>query len=113
MFLNVLFTPYILFLFPVFYYLLPYFRSWSLRDIPAPFPAAFTNFWLMYQCRQGKRYLAVDEAHQKYGKMVRIQPHHVSIADPDAIPLIYGHGTGFLKRSAHPVGPLLGEANGH
>jgi len=28
---------------------------------------------------------------------VRIQPNHVSVADADAIPIIYGHGNGFLK----------------
>lgn len=31
------------------------------------------------------------------GKYVRIAPNHLSIADPAAIPIIYGHGTGFLK----------------
>ncbi len=52
----------------------------------------------MYQCRRGRRYLAVDDLHKKYGKVVRIQPNHVSIADDSAINTIYGHGNGFLKR---------------
>jgi benzoate 4-monooxygenase len=52
----------------------------------------------MYQCRRGRRYLAVDEAHKKLGTFVRIQPNHISIADVDAIAVIYGHGNGFLKR---------------
>ncbi|KAG9733324.1 putative P450 monooxygenase, partial [Aureobasidium melanogenum] len=94
---ELLFTPYVLLAIPVLFYLLPYLRNWSIRDIPSPFPAAFTNLWLMYQCRRGVRYLAVDQAHKTYGKFVRIQPHHVSIADPAAIPIVYGHGTGFLK----------------
>lgn len=97
MFLSFLFTPYTLLLLPIIYYLLPYIRNWSIRDIPAPFPAAFTNLWLLYQCRRGRRYLAVDNAHKKYGPLVRIQPDHVSVADPEAIPTIYGHGNGFLK----------------
>ncbi|MCJ1300609.1 hypothetical protein MMC08_003406 [Hypocenomyce scalaris] len=97
MFLSFLITPYTLLLLPFIYYLLPYIRNWAIRNIPAPFPAAFTNLWLMYQCRRGKRYLAVDNAHKKYGTLVRIQPDHVSIADPEAIPVIYGHGNGFLK----------------
>ena len=54
----------------------------------------------MYQARRGRRYLAVDAAHKKYGKVVRIQPNHVSIADGDAIQIIYGHGNGFLKAYA-------------
>ncbi|KAF1946219.1 cytochrome P450 3A3 [Clathrospora elynae] len=95
--ITLLLTPYTILLFPVLYYLLPYLRSHQIRDIPSPFPAAWTNLWLMYQCRRGKRYLVVHNAHQKYGKLVRIQPHHVSIADADAIPHIYGHGNGFLK----------------
>ena len=99
MFLSILLTPYALVLPVILYYVLPYLRSWSIRDIPGPPLAAFTNFWLLYQCRRGKRYRAVDQAHKKYGKFVRIQPHHVSIADPEAINIVYGHGTGFLKRS--------------
>ena len=98
MFLSSLLSPWLLLLLPLFYYLLPYVRNASLLKVPAPFPAQFTNLWLFYQCRRGRRFLAVDEAHKKYGKVVRIQPHHVSIADPDAIQIIYGHGNGFLKR---------------
>jgi len=96
--LDLLLTPYALLAIPVLFYLLPYVRNASIRDIPAPFPAAFSNLWLMYQCRRGRRYLEVDKAHKRLGKMVRIQPHHVSIADPEAIPIVYGHGNGFLKR---------------
>ena len=94
---DYLLTPYALLLVPVLFYLLPYIRHKALLGIPAPFPAQFTRLWLMYQARHGRRYLAVDEAHKKYGKVVRIQPNHVSIADPDAIQTIYGHGNGFLK----------------
>lgn len=100
MFLSFLFTPYILLLLPALYYLLPYLRNASIRSIPGPPLAAFSHLWLLYQCRKGKRYLAVDNAHKKYGTLVRIQPDHVSIADAEAIPVVYGHGTGFLKRLA-------------
>ncbi|KAI1745270.1 cytochrome P450 [Xylaria scruposa] len=82
----------------VAYYVYPYFVTYSqIRDIPAPFPAQFTNWWLLYACRRGKRYLIVDEVHKKLGPVVRIQPHHVSVADDEAIQIIYGHGNGFLK----------------
>ncbi|KAF2096938.1 putative P450 monooxygenase [Rhizodiscina lignyota] len=97
MFLENFLTPWTLAALPVLFFLLPYLRNWSIRDIPAPFPAAWTNLWLLYQCRRGRRYLEVDAAHKKYGKLVRIQPHHISIADDKAIPIIYGHGNGFLK----------------
>ena len=98
MFLSFLFTPYIVLLAPLLYYLLPYLRNATIRDVPGPFLAKFSNLWLLYQCRRGQRYKAVDEAHKKYGTLVRIQPDHVSITDPDAIPVVYGHGNGFLKR---------------
>jgi benzoate 4-monooxygenase len=82
----------------VAWYLYAYFVTFSdLRGIPAPFPAQFTNLWLLSVCRRGKRYLIMDEMHKKLGPVVRIQPDHVSIADDEAIQAIYGHGNGFLK----------------
>ncbi|KAI1097656.1 cytochrome P450 [Jackrogersella minutella] len=82
----------------VAYYLYPYLITYShLRDIPAPFPAQFTNLWLLYTARRGKRHCMVDEVHKKLGPLVRIQPNHISVADDDAIQVIYGHGNGFLK----------------
>lgn len=97
MFLSFLFTPWALLAIPLLFYLLPYIRNWSIQDIPGPLLAKFTNLWYMYECRKCRRYLTVQALHKKHGKFVRVQPHHVSIADPDAIPIIYGHGTGFLK----------------
>ncbi|OAP63656.1 hypothetical protein AYL99_02883 [Fonsecaea erecta] len=97
MFVASLISPWAILLLPVLYYLLPYLRNWSLLKIPGPLPAALSNLWLMYQCRRGRRYKVVDDLHKKYGKVVRIQPNHVSIADDGAINAIYGHGNGFLK----------------
>lgn len=79
-------------------YIFDYFvTNGKLRGIPAPFGAQFSNLWLLMVCRRGDRYKTVDEYHAKLGKVVRIQPNHVSIADDAAIPTIYGHGNGFLK----------------
>ncbi|KAK2594363.1 hypothetical protein QQS21_007923 [Conoideocrella luteorostrata] len=79
-------------------YLFDYFvTNAHLREIPSPFGAQFTNFWLLSVCRRGHRYKTVDEYHAKLGKVIRIQPNHVSIADETAIPVVYGHGNGFLK----------------
>ena len=55
MFLTSLLSPYAVLLLPVLYYILPYLRNWSIRSIPAPFPAQFTNLWLLYQARRGRR----------------------------------------------------------
>ena len=95
---NLLLTPYTLLLLPLLYYVLPYLRNRALRPIPGPPLAAISNLWLLYQCRRGRRYRAVDEAHQRYGNVVRIQPNHVSIADDDAIGFIYSMTGGWTKR---------------
>jgi benzoate 4-monooxygenase len=85
------------------FWIVPYLTSnTALRNVPGPFFAKFSNLWLMAQARQGKRYLSVDQAHKKYGKLVRIQPDHVSVADESAINAIYGHGNGFLKSWVSP-----------
>lgn len=75
------------------YYLDPY----GLRKYPSPGIAAFTDFWLVYHTRLGRRFEVLDAAHRKYGKYVRISPRQLSIADPDALNTVYGHGTGTLK----------------
>lgn len=90
-------APYLAVGLVVLYYLVPYVQQWRLRDIPGPRVAAFTNLWLLMQARRGRRSLAVHEVHKKYGKMVRIAPNHISIADDAAIQPVYGHGNGFLK----------------
>ncbi|KAF4120851.1 benzoate 4-monooxygenase [Geosmithia morbida] len=69
----------------------------ALRGIPGPLLARFSNLWLLMTARRGKRYLLVDEAHKKHGRVMRIQPNHISINDDKAISIIYGHGNGFLK----------------
>jgi hypothetical protein len=97
MFVTLENIPFILLGLVAAYYFVPYLQQSHLRDIPAPSFAAFTNVWLLIQARQGKKYLSVDEAHKKYGKLVRISPTQVSVADDEAIQSIYGHGNGFLK----------------
>ncbi|CAN8096204.1 unnamed protein product [Discula destructiva] len=99
--IHILTSPLALAAVPVFilaYYLYPYFvTNGAFKSIPAPFPAQFSNLWLLLVARRGNRYEVVDELHKKLGPVVRIQPNHISIADDDAIQVIYGHGNGFLK----------------
>lgn len=84
-------------------YLYQHFVTYGpLRRFPAPFPAQFSNLWLLSICRRGDRYDTVDKLHKKMGKFVRIQPNHISIADDSAIQAVYGHGNGFLKSYGSP-----------
>lgn len=105
--IHLLFTPWALLAAPVlvaFYFLYPYFVTYRhLRDIPAPFPAQFSNLWLLSVVRRGRRYEIVDQVHKKLGPLVRIQPNHISVADDEAIQAIYGHGNGFLKAYVPPL----------
>lgn len=97
MILSFLFTPWAIVVLPLLLILVPFLRNWSIHDVPGPLLAKFTTLWYMYECRRGRRYLTVYNLHKKLGKLVRVQPNHVSIADPEAIQIVYGHGTGFLK----------------
>jgi hypothetical protein len=85
------------------YFVYPYLSNEPLRRIPGPFVARFTNVWLFLQARRGRRYVAVNDAHRRFGPVVRIAPNHVSIVDPDAVNMIYGHGNGFTKRYARCI----------
>lgn len=99
--LNLFFTPYIILLAPLYivlYYIIPYFTAYShLNAIPGPISAKFSNIWLALSARRGQKFAAVDWAHRKYGKVVRVGFNHVSIADERALQVVYGHGNGFLK----------------
>lgn len=80
------------------YYLVPYLTTYrSLKHIPGPRLAKFSNIWLALAARQGQKYAWVDFAHRKYGKIVRVGYNHVSIATPKGLQTVYAHGNGFLK----------------
>ena len=93
----VLLNPWVYVGFAALLYVVPFLQRSALRRVPGPWLAKFSNLWLLIQCRRARRFQAVDAAHKKYGKLVRIQPDHVSVADDAAITAIYGHGNGFLK----------------
>jgi benzoate 4-monooxygenase len=99
--LDFIFTPLALLALPLYlaiYYLVPYFAQYrALSSIPGPISARFSNIWLALSARDGQKYAAVDWAHRKYGKIVRVGYNHVSIADEKALVTVYGHGNGFLK----------------
>lgn len=81
-----------------FYYIVPYFTTYRyLSCVPGPFLARFSNIWIGLSARRGQKFAAIDSAHRKYGKVVRIGFNHVSIADERALNVVYGHGNGFLK----------------
>ena len=80
------------------HYVAGYVKRWHLHDIPGPTIAGFSRIRLILQVRQGYRSIVVHNLHTRYGKIVRLAPNHISVADESAIQAIYGHGNGFLKR---------------
>ncbi|KAK1764513.1 cytochrome P450 [Phialemonium atrogriseum] len=74
-------------------------RWWSpLRQVPGPWLAAYTRLWKLYHTSRDNMELVNIDLHRRYGPIVRIAPHEVSIDDPeDSLRVIYGHGTRFTK----------------
>ena len=70
---------------------------YHLRAIPGPTLAKLSDAWLARVAASGHRSEEVHKLHEKYGPVVRIAPNHVSIADPDALQIIYAHGGQTLK----------------
>lgn len=71
--------------------------SKGIRSYPGPFLAKFSDLWLHLASKAGHRSETVHQVHLQYGPIVRIAPNHISIADSDALNIIYGHGNGALK----------------
>lgn len=67
-----------------------------LSSYPGPFLARCTRLWYVYHLVKGQLPFAVEQAHKKYGRTVRLGPDELSFLDPDAWKAIYGykHGTG-------------------
>jgi benzoate 4-monooxygenase len=103
-------------------HVVPYFiDTHGIRSIPGPWFAKFTNAWLGGVAARGHRSEVVHQIHKEYGEpyswsnsaqlhvgrtnkssistgpFVRLAPNHVSIADSDALQIVYAHGNGSLK----------------
>lgn len=75
----------------------------GLASIPGPPLAAWTSFWRLWWVYQGNATSDTIELHRKYGNLVRIAPHVVSVADRAEIPNIYGRGETFKKTAFFPI----------
>ncbi|KAG5642361.1 hypothetical protein DXG03_002958 [Asterophora parasitica] len=79
-------------------HIIPYlWDSRGVRSIPGPFLAKFSDAWLGLVAKHGHRSEVVHEMHLIYGPFVRLAPNHISIAEPDALSIVYAHGNGALK----------------
>ena len=69
----------------------------GLRNIPGPFLAKFSRFYITKYVAKGEMHSLFIDLHHKYGPLVRYAPNKVSVADPSAIQTIYGVSSGFVK----------------
>ena len=69
----------------------------SSAGIPGPFLAGLSNFYRAYYYWNGRLSRKFQDLHRTYGYLVRVGPNHVSISDPDAIPIVHGTNPVFPK----------------
>lgn len=61
-----------------------------LNRFPGPFSARISNLWLCFQASPRKQaHLILLDAHQKYGKIVRVGSNNLSIVHPKAVEKIH------------------------
>ena len=70
----------------------------TLRHVPGPWHAKFTDLDLRYHNIVGDKFHWLTALHRKYGPYVRIAPDEIAICDPAAVKKVHGLGTDFRKR---------------
>ncbi|KAF2681132.1 cytochrome P450 [Lentithecium fluviatile CBS 122367] len=61
-----------------------------LADYPGPLIGRITDFYSVYHCLKGDRYLDFLDLHNRYGSIVRYGPNRLSFSTVDALQAIYG-----------------------
>lgn len=86
----------------------------SFRDIPGPFWASVSRLWLAAGVLSGKAEHTQRALHRRYGPLVRIAPNEISVADPEAVKIIYSIKTGFTKTDFYsPFAPNISPHGDH
>jgi hypothetical protein len=65
-------------------------RRLHAAKIPGPFLASVTDLWRNWIMQRCSFPDDLNRLHGKYGKLVRLGPSYVSVADAAALPIIYG-----------------------
>ncbi|KAK4868009.1 hypothetical protein LT330_007668 [Penicillium expansum] len=68
-----------------------------LARFPGPFWASVSRAWIVRSVIRGNPHETQRLLHARYGHVVRIAPNELSISDPEAIKIIYGVNSGFIK----------------
>lgn len=82
----------------------------DLRGLPGPAFASISNLPRLLTAWSWQTHETHIALHRRHGKLVRIGPNCVSVADPSAIQTIYGINKGYVKSDFYPT--LQNFANG-
>lgn len=74
-----------------------------LAKYPGPRIASATRLWYTKHSLAGTMPFAIQQAHQKYGEVVRIAPDELSYITADAWKDIYGHRSGKPEMQKDPI----------
>ncbi|KAM0505406.1 hypothetical protein ACHAP8_001633 [Fusarium lateritium] len=85
------------FLFVIASYTLAISLTSPLRRLAGPWYTHFTHLVLKYHIVTGNRIHYVHSLHQRYGPVVRLSPHEVSVSNAEAVAAVHKIGAGFLK----------------
>jgi cytochrome P450 len=61
-----------------------------LAKYPGPLMGKITDWYSVYHCLKGDRYLDIIDLHNRYGDIVRFGPKRLSFSSADALQAIYG-----------------------
>ena len=78
------------------YILLVKYRN-GLRRVPGPWLANVSSIWRFAVVWRQDMPATSIRLHEKHGPLVRIGPNHVSVADPEAVRIIYGADSRYQK----------------
>jgi len=79
-----------------------------LHHFPGPFMWKVSKLWHVYKLLpKSNNYLQLHSLHQKYGDFVRTGPNEISIANPEAIPVIFGPGSKCVKAPWYDAAPPI------
>lgn len=89
------------------------YTAWfsPLSKIPGPQPARWTDLWLLWQLYSFRKCPTINECFSEYGPVVRIGPNKVALNTEEAIKVVYGIGTKFVKSEWYKTWSLLGFDN--
>ncbi|KAI3325275.1 benzoate 4-monooxygenase cytochrome p450 [Xylariaceae sp. AK1471] len=88
----------ILFIFIAVYSAYRTYESWRrLSHIPGPPSTGISSLWVLIHTLRRRRYMALYEASQQHGPLIRIAPNHLACGDPDEIKRIWGVRSPYIR----------------